>query len=57
MLDTSDEENNTILIGSSEINKKKLKNIFKSVSKLFGNSKEDEGKINIAAFEIKTNQH
>lgn len=54
-LDTSDEEDNRILIGSTEFNKKKLKNIFKSVTNLFSKSNQDDGKIKVAAFEIKTN--
>lgn len=54
-LDTSDEEKNSILIGSTEFNKKKLKNILKSVTNLFGKPNQDDGKIKVAAFEIKTN--
>jgi hypothetical protein len=53
-----DEEEKSFFIGSAEINKNKLKGLFKKAAGIFGkkNDKEDgERSLRIASFEIRSN--
>jgi hypothetical protein len=57
-INTNDEDR-SLRIGVFDLNKDKVKNLFKKAGRMFGNKKNNpdrEGKLQVAGFEIETNQ-
>lgn len=58
-LNTSD-DNNSLHVGAFDLNKTKVKNLFKKAGRLFGNKQnnlaDDDGKLQVANFQIQTKQ-
>ncbi len=52
----TDDEDHSLLIGSLDLNKDKVKNLFKKAGRMFGksNSANEDGKLQVANFEIDT---
>ena len=58
-INTADDDN-SLHVGAFDLNKKKVKNLFKKAGRLFGNKQDnlanDDGKLQVANFEIQTKQ-
>lgn len=55
----TDDEDRSLRIGIFDLNKTKVKNLFKRAGRMFGNKKNNtdrDGKLQVAGFEIETNQ-
>jgi hypothetical protein len=53
-LDTDDDASNSLYIGNLQLNKNKLKGVFKKAKSIFSKSKSEDAKVSLASFPINT---